>query len=53
MITEGQGQINHVADAAYAAGRFTVPHPFLQEHAHFLLGHAHFRCLTKLNASRI
>jgi hypothetical protein len=50
-----QGRINHVADAAYAAGlalmgpsRFTVPRPFLREHTHFLLGHAHFRDLALL-----
>jgi hypothetical protein len=55
-----QGRINRVADAQYAAGlalmgasRFTVPRPFLREHAYFLLGHAHFRCLANLNASRI
>jgi hypothetical protein len=55
-----QGRINHVADAAYAAGlalkgasRFTVPRPFLREHAHFLLGHANFRCLANLDASDI
>ena len=45
-----------MADAAYAAGlalmgasRFTVPRPFLREHVHFLLGHAHFRCLANLD----
>jgi hypothetical protein len=55
-----QSRINHVADAVYAAGlalmgasRFTVPCPFLREHAHFLLGHDHFRCLANLDASRI
>jgi hypothetical protein len=55
-----QGRINHVADAAYAAGLtlmgascFTVPRPFLREHAYFLLGHAHFRCIANLDASRI
>ena len=55
-----QGRINHVADAAYAAGlalmgasRFTLPRPFLREHAHFLLGHAQFRCLANSETSRI
>jgi hypothetical protein len=55
-----QGRINHVVDAAYAAGlalmgalRFTVPRPFLREHTHFLLGHTHFRCLANLDVSQI
>jgi hypothetical protein len=58
--SDTQGRINHMADAAYAAGfvlmgasRFTVPHPFLQEHLHFLLGHTHFRCLVNLGTSCI
>jgi hypothetical protein len=55
-----QSRINQMADAVYAAGlalmgasRFTVPRPFLREHAHFLLGHAQFRCLANLGTSRI